>query len=482
MINKARLDHSRRVLRPFQSKGVTWGAATLAPGRGILIADEPGLGKTAQALHITHVAEVGRTLVVTPASLKLNWEREIAKWLPGSRVQVVMTGYDDIRPDTDFTVINYELVWRRYAFLKEQRYQGIIFDEMHYLRGESSMRTTVATELVKPIPYRIGLTGTPIINRPAELVPQLRILGRLWLDDHQFKHRYCGPAQVWNGHRMVWEFRGHSNLDDLHEHLRAFAIRREKAAVAPELPRKQRTVLPVTLGNMAQYRRAEEEYVAWAEKNADALRMARGMAADEDWFLFEEKPPTAGQLGRLQGEQFRHLAKLRRLIAQGKRKLALEWIKSFLPTGQKLLVFALTIEVQEALRDAFHGCASILGEYSQRKRMEQVDRFQTDPSCQLMVASLKAAAEGLTLTAANNVLVVELPWAPTHLEQAEDRTHRIGQTLPVNVWLLVAAGTLEERILEILDRKQQVADRAVDGRSTTEILTEMLRSGKGSRR
>jgi len=114
--------------------------------------------------------------------------------------------------------------------------------------------------------------------------------------------------------------------------------------------------------------------------------------------------------------------------------------------------------------------------------MEQVDRFQTDPSCQLMVASLKAAAEGLTLTATNNVLVVELPWAPTHLEQAEDRTHRIGQTLPVNVWLLVAAGTLEERILEILDRKQQVADRAVDGRSTTEILTEMLRSGKGSRR
>ena len=114
----------------------------------------------------------------------------------------------------------------------------------------------------------------------------------------------------------------------------------------------------------------------------------------------------------------------------------------------KLLVFALTIEVQEALRDAFPGCASILGEYSQRKRMEQVDRFQTDPSCPLMVASLKAAAEGLTLTCHEQRPVVELPWAPTHLEQAEDRTHRIGQTLPVNVWLLVAAGTLEEtRIL-----------------------------------
>ena len=133
MINKARLDHSRRVLRPFQSKGVTWGAATPARSRHPH-RRRPGLGKTAQALHITHV-EVGRTLVVTPGQPEAELgarDCEVAARLPG---QVVMTGYDDIRPDTDFTVINYELVWRRYAFLKEQRYQGIIFDEMHYLRG-----------------------------------------------------------------------------------------------------------------------------------------------------------------------------------------------------------------------------------------------------------------------------------------------------------------------------------------------------------
>jgi SNF2 family DNA or RNA helicase len=230
-------------LLPFQKAAVAYSVRA----HRVLIGDEMGLGKTVEALAIIKAANAFPALVVCPATLKLNWRREAEKWLPIKRVAVL--GGQNGTTEGDIVIINYDVLGRFAAKLKTRGFKGIIFDESHYAKNHKAQRTAHCKQLASGIPVRLCLTGTPVLNRPAELISQLQLLDRL--DDlggfWNFAERYCDAHK----NRWGWDFSGASNLDELNERLRATCyIRRTKAEVLPELPAKRRCIVPVEIDKL----------------------------------------------------------------------------------------------------------------------------------------------------------------------------------------------------------------------------------------
>ncbi|MCU7521638.1 MAG: DEAD/DEAH box helicase [Ignavibacteria bacterium] len=440
--------------------------------RGILIADQPGTGKTLESLAIIAERQLFPALIICPANLRLNWLREVQRWLPDIKAQAVLSG-GGCDKTADVLIINYELLLQNLVTLHSIPFQVMVCDEFHYVKSPGSKRSILVRELSQRIAYRIGLTGTPIQNRPIEALNQIDILGRLWCSHDQFREQYCGPTTVWNGYKHVQEYKGSSNELGLHNMMQSFTIRRRKQDVLPDLPEKQFSVIPVEIPNMAEYRKAEADFRQWvAEFGEQSLELEY-----QDSFDLDSELPFA-QMKRLQAEKLRHFSKLRGIIAAGKEQIARDWVANFLESDEKLLVFALHINVQQALVKAFPGCAHVLGADSMQNRMANVDRFQTDPDCRLAVLSMQAAAEGLTLTAASDVYFPELGWAPGHIEQCIDRAHRIGQQADaVNGYFTVAINTVEESVARLLDWKSETISLATDGKLLVDVLISQMLKG-----
>lgn len=810
-------------LRPFQAAGVAYAMKQ----RRLFIADEMGTGKTVQALATVQATNAYPALVVCPASLKLNWQREARKWLPGRSV-AVLNGTMDLTADV--CIINYDVLARRLDALKAVRWQAVVLDESHYIKSAKAQRTKAAQELCQAAPLRLLLSGTPLLNRPVELVTQLQALGRLdeFGGSWKFISRYCGatrtkygvdmsgatnldelhtllrqrclrgevvvecehgpltiaeiveselPVSVWSvakdgcielrrtvgyskrhhqgalvrvrtedgrsfdctpDHRVwtscgykraaaltgsdyvlvLWqtscppvarianrpkvllsEVRGQSGgtgpckgpaydgnqstqswpgcyedmrvvWQDVHRaqceataattllqsvllkcvetntaactedvssdvggtqsqrqaipgnqrgvertppqsginrkgaryrtskasasgpqrshitlctktmrgarvagtvvrvhvgdqkaprqvHNRGselpvsrlskpaiqvsgrsrryyssssqatatrcmedestsvvrvasievlqsagdgrvdgsscggavvydievegnhnfFAngvlvsncyVRRTKAQVLAELPAKQRVAVPLELSNEAEYRRAERDVAGYLRDRAAEHAREDAVRDGADLFAAEARARAAGNRASSAAETAQQLVRieaLKRLAAEGKLRAAIGWAQDFLDAaeGEKLVLFAHHVDVQQRLYDAFPGAARLMAEDSVQERQANVDRFQTDPACRLIVCSLTAGGVGITLTAASNVAFLELAWTPASMSQAEDRVHRIGQRDAVTAWYLLAAGTIDEDIEALLEAKRAVVDAATDG-------------------
>lgn len=462
-------------LRPFQRAGVAYALAT----RRCMIADEMGLGKTAQGLAFMEgLAQRGErafpAVVVCPASLKLNWEREAGMWLPNRTTAVINGTNADIPDGVDIYIVNYDLFGRGalrrrndegkivtvYPMVEEFKYlrpRTIILDESHYVKNPDAHRTKACKELCHGVPNRVLLTGTPVLNRPFELIAQVQILGLLhevFGGRRAFIDRYC-EAEVT---RFGMSYNGAKNLDELNRKMRsAFFIRRKKEEVLTELPPKVRSYVPMSLANEREYRRAERDLIKWIMETdgVDAARRAKA------------------------AEHLVRIEKLKQLAAAGKLAAATAWIRDFLDTGEKLVVFAthkvIISHLKDALRDDY-GAVVIDGSTSQRNRTAAVDRFQKDASTRVLVGNLQAAGVGLTLTAASNVAFLELGWTPAEHDQAEDRVHRIGQEDSVTAWYLLAARTIDADIVDLLDEKRKVVTAATDGGDLADgsILSDLI--------
>jgi SWI/SNF-related matrix-associated actin-dependent regulator of chromatin subfamily A-like protein 1 len=425
-------------LRPFQRAGVKYALAQ----RRTFLADEQGLGKTVQALAALEAdADAYPAVVVCPASLKLTWEREAAHWVPHRRTAVISgrsaRGWERAEADAaDIVIVNYDIVDGQLERLAELGLRAAVFDESHYCKEPRARRTKACLRLAARIPaggLRLALTGTPILNRPKELVSQLRLIGRL--DDFG------------SGAAMTRRFRGSDALERLHWHLRAHCyVRRVKADVLPQLPPKRQVTIPVDLSNEAEYRLAERNVVDWLRTQPLDLRDLKAKVA-----------------AALRNERLVQLNKLRQLAGRGKLAAALAWIDDFLQSGEPLVVFADHVELQHALLDRFPDAAHILGSDDTRARDDAVRAFQSPDGPQLIVCSLRAAGQGLTLTRASNVAFLELDWTPARLAQAEDRCHRIGQGSAVTAWYLVAPETIDETMAELLALKRGVIGAVTDG-------------------
>ena len=432
-------------LMPFQTAGVVYALRQ----RRVFIADEQGLGKTVQALAAIESAAAYPAVVVCPASLKLNWLRECTRWLPGRRAEP-LSGRRGPLPLADIVVVNYDVLDARADALADLEPQALVLDESHYVKNPNAKRTKATIELSNRLPddaLRLALTGTPLVNRPRELVPQLRALGRL--------------GDFGSGASFERTFEGQVARERLHWHLRASCyVRRRKDEVLTQLPPKRRITVPIPLANEHDYRHLEEDLVDWLRHEVHDPR------------ALAERIDSA-----LRAEALVKLNALRHVAARGKLHAAIEWIKTFLESGERLVVFAHHRDIQSELVRAFPRAARILGTDSVEERQRNVELFQKPRGgAPLCICSLEAASHGFTLTAAASVAFLELGWTPAKHDQAEDRVHRIGQDRHVTAWYLLAADTIDERIAALIDYKRALVGSVTDGSAGAEatIIDRLL--------
>jgi SWI/SNF-related matrix-associated actin-dependent regulator of chromatin subfamily A-like protein 1 len=438
-------------LEPFQWAGVRY----VLEARRAFLADEQGLGKTVEALAALEADGAFPAVVVCPASLKLNWQRETARWLPHRSVAVV-EGRVAVPPRADVVILNYEIVAAQREALALRRPRALVLDESHYCKNPQAKRTRAVRRLAEGMPrdaLRLALTGTPVLNHADELISQLRVLGRL--------------EEFGSGARFKQQFRGPLTEERLHWHLRRRCfVRRRKAEVLPQLPDKRQVVVPVALDNEREYRLAEDDVIAWLrEQPLDLSELNAKIAAT------------------LRAQRLAQLGTLQRLAARGKLHAALTWVHDFLASGEPLVLFARHVEVQEAVLERFPHALHLLGRDTIDAREAAVQAFQDGDGPQLIVGATRVAAQGITLTRASNVAFLELEWTPAMHDQAEDRCHRIGQHDAVTAWYLLAAGTIDETMARLIARKRGLVAAVTDGRrldgdGLVEAVVKELRDGR----
>jgi SWI/SNF-related matrix-associated actin-dependent regulator 1 of chromatin subfamily A len=416
---------------------------------GVLIADEMGLGKTVQALAVLAATDAFPAVIVCPASLKLNWRREVQTWLPGKSTHVLY-GTRPVPPGRwpDVTIVNYDIL--KYWSEHLPAVGALILDESHYIKNGNTLRAKAAvrySDRLAADAVRICLSGTPVVNAPGELVTQLRVLQRL--DDfgglRAFKERY-GRGQ---------------NLPELNRRLRATCyVRRRKADVLTELPPKRWSNVLVE-GDptvLAEYRQAEADIVSYLAGQARDAAKSSGASSEQ-----AQRAAWQSAMRARAAEHLVAIGALKRLAAKAKMAAARSWIENFCASGSKLVAFAHHTSVVDVLADEFAGGCAVRGGDSAEARQAAVDRFQNDADQRVIACSLKAAGVGLTLTAASDVVFLEQGWTPADMDQASDRCHRIGQTDSVTAWNLLCADTIDEDIAALIADKRLMVNAATDG-------------------
>jgi SNF2 family DNA or RNA helicase len=444
-------------LLPYQRAGVSYASNA----RRTFIADEMGLGKTLQAIAtIEYVQDSYPAVVVCPPSLILNWQAEYNRWLPDRRVAVVTNRKDFPENGTyDVVVVGYSNItkWEK----ELSRHRSYVFDESHYCKTVTAQRTKSAQKIAKSAPKEgivLCLTGTPVTNRPSEYASQLDILGRLkefgglW----GFYRRYCNAYQDSFGQ---WNISGHSHLDELNDKLRGVCyIRRTKDQVLSELPPviHSPVVVEGSAAAMKEYKKAEADIVKYLVDRAKEIARELG-----------EPVGSAAVIARIKAESNEHLVRLsvlRRISARAKMPIVEEWVQQRIDDGKKVVIAAHHRDIVDELARKF-GNLRIQGGMSVEEVEEQKRKFQTLPVSEapVIVLSIQAAKTGHTLTSAQDVLFVELPWTPADVDQTYSRCHRLGQKGSVVATYMLTDGTIDEEIYSLIERKRSVVNVATDG-------------------
>ena len=448
-VSKQALAEAKKIaegLYPHQVDGV----AFLLARRRAILADDMGLGKTRQSIIAMRCAEpVGPWLVVCPASVKRNWQREINMAL-GDEEEVVVVDRKTAVPKDGYAgwvVLNYDIIKKNLTALGKLAFTGFIFDEAHYLKNYKAQRTKAAVQLLDTdaTPVVHCLTGTPMLNRPRDLFPLLQLvnhsLGKSFLG---YAKRYC------DAHRgdFGWETKGASNLDELTVQLHGTMLRRTKDEVL-DLPGKMRTWLTVDIPATTA-KRGMQRVLATLLKDTDKDSTGDG-----------KLPPIS------RSKLLARLMPVRSAIAGAKMKHSIEFAKNMIDQGEKVIIYTCFREVGETLVEEFDEkeIRFFTGASSQEHRQKCVDDFQNNDDVKVLCATLIAGGVGITLTAARNVIFNDLDWVPANHWQAEDRAYRIGQKHPVNVYYFVASKSIDEFVGHVLETKSQIIGAVVDGES-----------------
>lgn len=484
------VDGLKGELYPFQKAGVEY----MVNHPKTLLADEMGLGKTVQALAFLEHLDSFPAIVVSPAIVKRVWEKEVAEWLPHRTTSLIQgraipeNGYEK----ADLVVINYDILHYHVRPLKAQiRPKAVVFDEIHYAKSSKAKRSKACRYLGKDIERRIGISGTPVLNRPSELPYQLTILGvlkRHFRSSWHFLQQYTNAAH--NG--FGWEFKGGKNLEELNEKLRvAGYVRRKKSEVLTELPEKIYSSQVVSISNRGEYQEAENDIVRWIGEQAILDKEFKEEIAHYSFVqqkaMMKHRRNSAEWKAR-SAKRLVWLTTLKRLAAIGKIKKVADWVENFSHSGEKLVIFAHHREVVTGLVEDLgeHRTAHLYGGMADGERRKNLDRF-IEGDAQFIVISIKAGGIGLDglQRVASNVLFVELAWTPADHWQAEDRVHRVGQNDGVAVWYILGENTIDELLHSILVGKTSLIDATLDGADTAtdnsifrKIVKEFEKRGK----
>jgi SNF2 family DNA or RNA helicase len=461
---------AKRELMPHQVQLI---ASAAAGHRTFLLADEPGLGKTAQALLAAEAANAYPLLVVVPSVVKINWAREAALWTPNRSATVVHGNGDTVDGFADIVVVNYEVLDRHVGWFGDFGFRGMVVDEAHFIKNKNSQRSQHVLDLSKRIrsrsarPLLMALTGTPLINDIEDFRAIWQFLG--WIDESEplaelmdsLEDTGLTPADpgFYSAARQC--------VIDLG------IVRRRKVDVAADIPARRTADLPVELDEkVGRSIRAAERDLArrLVSRYETALASRRsGVALDSDgidhdlvrkvarWEQKDASTTTAGE----------NVFSMMRRIGQAKAGLAADYAAQVARSAGKVVFFAKHVDVMDVAEEAFakQGVrySSIRGDQTPRVRQRNIDDFVNDPDVSIAVCSLTAAGVGLNLQVASNIVLAELSWTDAEQTQAIDRSHRIGQTEPVTAWRIIAARTIDSKIAELIDSKAGLAARALDG-------------------
>ena len=443
-----------------------------------IFGDQPGLGKTLQAIcsvvkahrEAKTYGETFPTLVICPAALKVNWKREFKKFAGVDAIilddsnrarwekfwelkrpdgealsPVFITNYESlkkffvrkVRNSSRFTLNSIEFDERIHLF------KSVIIDESHKCKSAKTQQAKFVEGICRGKKWVFALTGTPVVNNNTDLIQQLRILGRL--DDFggykQFVARFCdGPKQS-------------SNMKELHYRLWCCCFfRREKAKVLTQLPDKMRQYITCEITNRKEYQDAEDNFLKYLRqyKHADDDKIARAM----------------------RGEVMVRMGILKEIAARGKVKAVADFIHDVIDGGEKLIMFAYLKEVVMALKEEFPDAVTVTGSDNIMQKQNAVDRFQNDPECKLIILNYKSGGTGLTLTSSSRVGFIEFPWTYSDCEQAEDRAHRNGQKNAVNCYYFLGDKTIDEYMYKVIQTKKDIANEVTG--TTTQIDEDIV--------
>ena len=438
--------------------------------RSFLLADEPGLGKTAQSVLAASVADAYPLLVVVPNVVKMNWAREVERWTPQRRVTVIHGDGRDVDAFADVFVVNYDILDRHLSWISRFGFQGMVVDEAHMIKNVQSQRSRNVLALADRIrervpggrPLLLALTGTPLINDIDDFRAIWRFLG--WSDAEK-----PGPELM-----AALESNGYTPADAAfypaarQSVIELGIVRRRKLDVAADLPAKRVVDLPVELDDDLGrgIREAERQL---AEKLLARFTRIRASKLGQD--LSDEAVIRMAAAQELEESNVSangtNVFTMVRQIGQAKAGLAADYAAQLARSVGKVVFFAKHIDVMDrveaALAERGLRTVSIRGDQTATFRQSQIDAFNTDPEVAVAVCSLTAAGVGVNLQAASNVVLAELSWTDAEQTQAIDRVHRIGQEEPVTAWRIVAAQTIDAKIAELIDAKAGLAARALDG-------------------
>jgi superfamily II DNA or RNA helicase len=473
-----------KVLMRHQAQVV---AAAARGHRTFLLADEPGLGKTAQALLAARAADSYPLLVVVPNVVKANWAHEVALWTPERRPTVVHGNGDDIDAFADIIVVNYEILDRHVGWMGTLGFRGMVVDEAHFIKNKSSQRSQnvlqIAHRLRERTPHALfmALTGTPLINDIEDFAAIWEFLG--WIDGKKPVGRLMECLEETG---LTPADRGFSTAGRTCV-IEQGIVRRRKADVAADIPERRIADLPVELDDAEgrSIRAAERDLARrLVERYHRALESRsvteHGGGIDHDLVRRVAVSERENTNGPSTGE---NVFSMMRRIGQAKAGLAADYAAQLAHSVGKVVFFAKHVDVMDAAEELFarRGLryASIRGEQTARVRQRNLDAFVNDPEVAVAVCSLTAAGVGLNLQVASNVVLAELSWTDAEQTQAIDRVHRIGQGEPVTAWRIIAAQTLDTKIAQLVDSKAGLAARALDGSdeevsSSADIQVEAL--------
>jgi hypothetical protein len=455
-------------LMPHQARMI---AAAAAGHRTFLLADEPGLGKTAQALLAAQGANAYPLLCVVPNVVKTNWAREVGLWTPARTATVIHGDGKAVDGFADVVIVNYDVLDRHVGWIGEFGFRGMVIDEAHFIKNRTSQRSQHVLAIADRIrafharPLLMALTGTPLINDIEDFRAIWQFLG--WIDDrkpraelmHALEETQLTPID-----RAFYPAARQCVVD-------LGIVRRRKVDVAADIPARRIADLPVELDDklgrsirqaeqrlakrmVSRYRAALETRTAGVTFEGIDHDLVRTIAIRE---RKEAAKSTA------EGNVFGVLRK----IGQAKAGLAADYAAQLARSAGKVVFFAKHIDVMDAAQESFAKAgirySSIRGDQTSRVRQQEIDAFVNDPEVAIAVCSLTAAGVGINLQVASNIVLAELSWTAAEQTQAIDRSHRIGQTEPVTAWRIIAAQTIDARIAELIGSKAGLAARALDG-------------------
>ena len=447
--------YSQRPPLPHQKEAIE----KLVGSKRYILADDMGLGKTTSTIIAALETGVKKILIICPASLKINWQREIENYT--DRSTFIAEG-KKFSTEHDFVIVNYDILKnfhdkdprkREDSELIKGNFDLVILDEAHMVSNAQAQRTKIINNFVKDIKRVWLLTGTPMTSRPMNYYNLLHIIESPVAQNWKaYAIRYCQGYQFNAGGRKVWNVTGASNLEELRERTSGQILRRLKEEVL-DLPDK--IISPVYLRIVSQeYKNLMGEYREWYKNNSE-----------------ESSSLTV---------QFSKLMQVRKLIANEKVSQTIEFAENIIDQGKKVIIFTNFTDTLQSIYQHFGKSAVYLdGSCSNSVRQQAVDRFQTDDKIKVFVGNLKAAGVGLTLTAAEVVIMNDLSFVPAEHSQAEDRAYRFGQKSNVLVYYPIFENTIEKTIYDVLNKKKRIISTVLGDNQQNEIgdtVEEILNS------